>query len=128
MKTDPQPSNSTSSPTEVTVRPEGLGPAVAGQLIAGAGALLSLLGPFSEVISGIGVASLIFGVVLSASAGRHPGPFMVEWWTFLAVGALAVLIGFGLGFWLTALGGVILTAGAVTSLAAVFFGSPVEPE
>ena len=128
MKTDPQPSSSTSSPAEVTVRPEGRRPAVAGQLIAGAGALLSLLGPFSDVIAGIGVASLIFGVVLSAPAGRHPGPFMVEWWTVLALGALAVLIGFGLGFWLTAIGGLVLAAGAVTALVAVFFGTPGGPE
>jgi hypothetical protein len=87
-----------------------------------------LLGPFSDVVSGIGVAVLIVGVVVSAPAGRYPGPVMVEWWSVLAIAALAVLIGFGLAFWLAALGGVILTAGAVVSLAAVFFGTPVRPE
>lgn len=80
------------------------------------------------MVSGVGVAILIFGVVLSAPAGRQPGPVMVEWWSILAIAALAVLIGFGLGFWIPALGGVILTTGAVTSLAAVFFGTPPQPQ
>jgi hypothetical protein len=102
--------------------------ALAGQVIAAIGAALSLLGPISDVIAGIGVAVLIIGVVVSAPAGRHPGPVMVEWWSVLAIAALAALIGFGLGFWLSALGGIILTAGAVVSLAAVFFGTPVRPE
>lgn len=46
-----------------------------------------------------------------------------DWWTPLALGALACLIGFGLSFWIAAIGGVVLTAGAVTCLAAVFFGA-----
>jgi len=124
VKTVPPPSTSTSKP----LRLEDHGSAFAGQVIAAVGAALSLLGPFSDVVSGVGVAILIVGVVVSAPAGRHPGPVMVEWWSVLAVAALAALIGFGLGFWLSALGGVVLTAGAVTSLAAVFFGAPVRPE
>lgn len=80
------------------------------------------------MVAGIGVAVLIVGVVVSAPAGRYPGPVMVEWWSILAISALAVLIGFGISFWIAALGGVILTAGAVAALAAVFFGTPVRPE
>lgn len=118
------PTTSTSSRSRL----EDHGSALVGQIIAAAGAALALLGPFSDVVSGIGVAALIVGVVVSAPAGRHPGPFMVEWWSVLAVAALAVLGGFGLGFWLPAAGGVILTAGAVISLVAVFFGTPVSPE
>lgn len=81
-----------------------------------------MLGPFSDVISGVGVGVLILGVVLAAPAGGESGPVLSDWWTPLALGALACLIGFGLGFWLTALGGVVLTAGAVVSLLSVFFG------
>jgi hypothetical protein len=110
------------------LRLEDHGSALAGQFIAATGAALSLLGPFSDVIAGIGVAVLIVGVVVSAPAGRHPGPVMVEWWSVLAIAALAVLIGFGLGFWIAALGGIVLTSGAVVSLAAVVFGTPVRPE
>ncbi len=97
-------------------------------MIAAFGAALSLLGPFSDVVSGVGVALLIVGTFVAAPAGRHPGPVMVEWWSVLAIAALATLVGFGLGFWLAALGGIVLTAGAVVSLAAVFFGAPVRPE
>ncbi|HMY25347.1 MAG TPA: hypothetical protein PLB47_03915 [Solirubrobacterales bacterium] len=104
------------------------GPALAGQIAAGLGAALALLGPFSDVIAGIGVAILIIGVVLAAPAGRQPGPVMAEWWSVLALAALATLIGYGLAFWLPAPGGVLLTIGAVTSLAAVFFGTPAQPE
>ncbi len=128
MKTVPPPSTSTSRPP--ASGPLGLDrqPALVGQAIAAIGAALSLLGPFSDVVAGIGVAALIVGVILAAPAGRFPGPVMVEWWSLLAISALAVLAGFGLGFWLTALGGVILTAGAITALVAVFFGTPVRPE
>lgn len=79
------------------------------------------------MVAGIGVAALIVGVVLSAPAGRYPGPVMVDWWSVLAISALAVLAGFGLGFWIAAPGGIVLTAGAITALAAVFFGTPAKP-
>lgn len=106
---------------------EDQGPALLGQVTAAAGAALALLGPFSAIVSGAGIALLIVGVVLSAPAGRFPGPVMSEWWSVLAFAALAVLCGFGLGFWLSGLGGVVLTAGAVAALTAVFFGTPARP-
>ncbi len=98
----------------------------AGQLIAGFGAALALLGPFADWLAGAGVFILILGVVIAAPAGRHPGPFMVEWWSVAAIGALACLIGFGLTFVLAWLGGMILVAGAVAALISVGLGSPVE--
>lgn len=69
---------------------------------------------------------LIAGVVLSAPAGGQPGPVLTDWWSVLALAALATLIGFGLSFWLAAPGGVILSAGAIVSLVAVFFGTPAR--
>lgn len=95
-------------------------------MIAGFGAVLALLGPFADWLAGAGVFILILGVVIAAPAGRHPGPFMVEWWSVSAVGALACLIGFGLTFVLAWLGGLILVAGAVAALVSVGLGSPVE--
>ncbi len=112
------PSSSTSS----SVRGAGF----AGQLIAGLGAALALLGPFADWVAGAGVFILILGVVVSAPAGRHPGPFMVEWWSVAAIGALACLIGFGLTFVIAWLGGMILVAGAVAALVSVGLGSPVQ--
>lgn len=122
MKTDPQASTSTSSRS----RRKDFGPALVGQVIAGLGASLALLGPFSEVVAGVGVFILIAGAVLSAPAGGSPGPVMNDWWSVLALAALATLVGFGLSFWLSAPGGLILSAGAVVSLTAVFFGTPVR--
>ncbi len=122
MKTAPQRSTSISSRNRL----EEHGPALVGQIAAGVGAALALLGPFSDVVAGIGIAILIVGVVLSAPAGGQPGPVIADWWSVLAIAALATLIGFGLAFWLPAPGGIILTAGAITSLAAVFFGTPAK--
>ena len=122
MKTDPQASTSTSS----RLRQEDFGPTLVGQVISGLGASLALLGPFSEVVAGVGVFVLIAGVVLSAPAGGQPGPVLTDWWSVLALAALATLIGFGLSFCLTAPGGVILSAGAIVSLVAVFFGTPAR--
>lgn len=123
MKKDPPLSTSTSS-----VGSEDYRPALAGQVTAGVGAALALLGPFSDVVAGIGVALLILGVVLSAPAGRFPGPHLTDWWSPLALAALVVLAGFGLGFWLAAPGGIVLTLGAVVALTAVFLGTPAETE
>lgn len=123
MKRVPQPSTSTSRPAR---GPEAIGPAFAGQLIAGAGSILALLGPFSDVVAGVGIAMLIAGVVISAPAGGDPGPVLSDWWSPLAVAALVALAGFGLGFWLPGLGGIVLTGGAVVALASVCFGSPPQ--
>lgn len=80
------------------------------------------------MVSGIGVAILIVGVVVSAPAARIPGPVLVEWWPILSLAALVTLIGFGLGFWLATPGGVVLALGAVTALGAVFFGASAKPD
>lgn len=98
----------------------------AGQLIAGCGAVLTLLAPFGVALPAAGVFCLILGTVIAAPQGRHPGPFMVEWWSVLAVAALVCLIGFGLDFALPVIGSVAMTLGAITALIAVGLGSPVE--
>ncbi len=85
--------------------------------------MLALLGPFSNVVAGIGVAILILGVILSTPGGGEAGPVLEDWWTPFAISALACLIGFGLAFWIAALGGVVLTIGAVVALVSVFFGA-----
>ena len=51
---------------------------------------------------------------------------MTDWWSVLAISALAALACFGLGFWLAAVGGIVLTVSAVTALVAVFFGTPAR--
>ncbi len=182
MKTAPPPSTSISSRGEVRLLADP------GRILAGLGAVLALLGPFSLAVAGAGVVILVVGVLFSAPvagrpfaepsarpqpatpdaatpdvatslpSGREPAAsdvastgaatsdaatpdvatslpsgrqglvILAEWWSVLAIAALATLIGFGLGFWLPALGGIVLTTGAVASLVAVFFGTPVQSE
>jgi len=152
VKTAPPPSTSISSRGEVRLLADP------GRILAGLGAVLALLGPFSLAVAGAGVVILVVGVLFSAPVAGRPfaGPsarpqpatpdaatpdaatslpsgrqgfvILAEWWSVLAIAALATLIGFGLGFWLPALGGIVLTAGAVASLVAVFFGTPVQSE
>lgn len=110
------PSNSTSDPVLRAGR--------AGQLIAGTGATLALLGPFADWIAGAGVFTLILGVVVAAPVADRPGPFLAEWWSAIALAALACLIGFGLGFAVAWPGGLILAGGAVTALVTLALAVP----
>lgn len=112
------PSNSISDPVLRAGR--------TGQLIGGVGAALALLGPVAGWLAGAGAFVLILGVVVAAPVGSHPGPFLAEWWAVMAIAALACLIGFGLGFVVGWLGGLVLVAGAVTALVAVALGTPAE--
>ncbi|MGK2954681.1 MAG: hypothetical protein ACSLFI_03290 [Solirubrobacterales bacterium] len=99
-------------------------PGFVGQLIAGAGAVLCLLGAFGIAFAAVGVTLVIVGVVVSAPFASFAGPFIVEWWTALAICALVCLTGFALGFLATALGGVVLAVGAIAALVVVALGSP----
>lgn len=110
------PSSSTSDPVLRAGR--------AGQLIAGAGATLALLGPFADWIAGVGVFTLILGVVVAAPVAGRPGPFLAEWWSAVALAALACLIGFGLGFVAAGPGGLVLVGGAVTALVTLALSAP----
>lgn len=116
MRTVLPPSNSTSDPVVRAGR--------AGQLIAGTGAVLALLGPFSDWLAGAGAFILVLGVVLAAPVASRPGPHMDGWWAVCAVAALAALAGFGLGFVAGWLGGIVLTGAAVTALVAIALGTP----
>ncbi|MCO5315891.1 MAG: hypothetical protein M9938_07000 [Solirubrobacterales bacterium] len=115
----PPPSNSTSDPVLRAGR--------AGQLIAGAGATLALLGPVADWLAGIGVFTLILGVIVAAPVASNPGPYLDNWWPTIAVAGLICLIGFGLGFVVGWLGGLLLVGGGVTVLVTLFLGSPPKP-
>lgn len=68
---------------------------------------------------------MLVGVIITAPQARHPGPFMVDWWTVLAIGTLIAMVGFALGF-ANAAAGIVAAAGAIVALVAVGLGSPVE--
>ncbi len=114
------------SSTSKSVSPVSTG--FIGQAIAGLGAILCLLFVFGTVLPAVGVTCLIAGVIVSASHARHPGPFMVEWWTVLAIAALVCLAGFAVHYWLEVPGNILLAAGAVTALVAVGMGAPPDED
>lgn len=98
----------------------------AGQLIAGAGAVTALLGTFGSGFEYAGAALLVVGLVISAPDAGAPGPHLTGWWTMLAVGTLACLIGVVVGLVLPVIGAVILSGGAIAALIAVCLGAPVS--
>lgn len=97
----------------------------AGQIIAGVGAAFVLLGPFGTAFAATGLALMLVGVIISAPHARQPGPFLVEWWTVLAVATMVCLVGFALGFAVDA-AGIVSAAGAIAALIAVGLGSPPQ--
>lgn len=99
----------------------------AGQLLAGLGATLALFGPFATWLAGTGVFLLVLGAVVAAPIAGCPGPYMANWWSVVAIAALACLIGFGLGFVVGWLGGLILVTGSVSALVAIGLGTPAGP-
>jgi len=84
---------------------------------------MALLAPFGIAVAAIGVTLLVCGVIVAAPYAGSPGPYLAEWWNVLGIGALICLVGFGAGFLSDVLGGVLITAGAITALVAVGLGA-----
>lgn len=90
--------------------------------------MLTLLAAFGTTFAAVGVVLLIIGVVISAPSASFSGPFIVEWWSALAISALVCVVGFALGFLATAPGGILLTVGAIAALVVVALGAPaIDP-
>jgi hypothetical protein len=98
----------------------------AGQLIAGAGAVVALLSPLTVVLAAAGTGLLVLGVVLAAPAARLRGPFIGEWWTPLALASLVCLAGFAAEIFLPVIGGILLTGGAVAALIVLGLSTPPQ--
>ena len=99
-----------------------------GQLLAGTGAALALLGAFGIVVAAIGIALLFTGVIIAAPYASIPGPYLRDWWSVLGVAALVCLVGFGVWFASEVAGGVLITVGAVAALVAVGLGLDLSPD
>jgi hypothetical protein len=93
-----------------------------GQLLAGTGATLALLGAITFALPAVGVALLVAGVIIAAPFASDPGPYLEDWWTVLGVATLVCLTGIGLWFVSTVAGGILITAGAILALVAVALG------
>jgi hypothetical protein len=88
-------------------------------LLAGAGAVLALIGIGGIAVELVGLGLMILGTVLSAPAAPKAGEGDVNWWALLGVGTLLAAIGIPLalgvelvGGLLTAIGGVLVVVGA----------------
>ena len=114
------------SSTSKSVSPVSAG--LVGQVLAGLGAVLCLLFAFGLALPAAGVACMILGVIIASPHGRHPGPYMTDWWTVLAVAALVCLGGFALQYVAEIPGNILLALGAVTALVAIALGAPPEEE
>jgi hypothetical protein len=90
-------------------------------IIAGVGAVLILLGILGTAASLIGLAAVLIGTALSASAGRSGED---NWWSLLAIGATLSVIGALLSIASQSIGGLVALIGCVAVLAGAAFGYP----
>lgn len=90
-------------------------------LIAGAGAIVVLLGFFGLIASIAGLLLVAAGTVLSAPAAPAGG-----WWRALAIGALLILVGILVGLLVDTLGGLFTVIGGVMVVAAVALAFPLR--
>jgi hypothetical protein len=92
-------------------------------LVAGAGALVILLGILGTAADLIALGAIVLAMVLTAPAGRGAGG---GWWSLLAAGAVASVLGALLALVSEPVGGLVALLGGVAVLAAVAFGFPTR--
>ena len=97
-------------------------------MVAGLGAVLALIGAFSDTVLVIGLILMVVGVIIAAPSAPYPGPQMDEWWILMGSGALVCLLGFAIGLLRAAIGGVLVAGGAVATLISLGLGFPVEDQ
>jgi hypothetical protein len=88
--------------------------------LAGAGALIILLGLFGTIAAVIGLGMIVATTVLSAPAGRGHG-----WWTILAVGAAVSVFAALVALVASTIGGLLGVLGGILVLVGVTFGVPL---
>ncbi|MFN8113053.1 MAG: hypothetical protein U0R51_07615 [Solirubrobacterales bacterium] len=90
-------------------------------LIAGAGAVVILLGVLGTAADVAGLAAIVVGAVLTAPAGRRQGN---GWWSLLAVGAILSVLGALLALATESVGGLIALVGGIVVITGAAFGFP----
>jgi hypothetical protein len=99
-------------------------PGTVGQILAGIGATITLLGAFGIALSAIGITLLLLGTIVSAPYAANPGPYLHDWWSVLGVAALVCLVGIGVWFLAEPAGNVLMLLGAIAALVAVGLALP----
>jgi hypothetical protein len=90
-------------------------------LIAGAGAVVILLGVLGTAADVIGLGAIVLGTVLTAPAGRHEGN---GWWSMLAVGMILSVLGALLSLATDSVGGFVALIGGIVVITGSAFGFP----
>jgi len=92
-------------------------------LLAGAGAVVVLLGVLGTAAGIAGLGAIILGSVLAAPAGRGEGG---GWWSLLAAGTLLSVLGALLALVTDSVGGLIALLGGIVVITGAAFGFPTR--
>jgi hypothetical protein len=92
-------------------------------LLAGAGAVVILLGVLGTAADVIGLAAIVLGTVLTAPIGRRNDS---GWWSLLAAGALLSVLGALLALATDSVGGLIALLGGIVVITGAAFGFPTR--
>jgi hypothetical protein len=90
-------------------------------LLAGAGAVVILLGVLGTAADVAGLVAIVLGTTLTAPAGRRPGN---GWWSLLASGMVLSVIGALLSLATDSVGGLVALVGGIIVVTGAAFGFP----
>ena len=90
-------------------------------VLAGAGAVVILLGVLGTGADIAGLAAIVVGTVLTAPAGRREGN---GWWPLLAVGMVLSVLGALLALATDSVGGLVALVGGIVVITGAAFGFP----
>ena len=90
-------------------------------LLAGAGAVVVLLGVLGTGADIAGLAAIVVGTVLTAPAGRREGN---GWWSLLASGMVLSVLGALLALATDSVGGLVALVGGIVVVTGAAFGFP----
>jgi hypothetical protein len=93
-------------------------------LIAGAGAILTLIDVAGLAGSLAGLGLIVLGTLLVAPAARLGGRGELRWWRLLAAGTTLAAIGIPLGLALETVGGLLTAAGGALVVVGAALGFP----
>lgn len=91
-------------------------------LLAGAGAIVVMLGALGTAGDIAGLLAILLGTILAAPAARGPG---AGWWGLLAAGAVVSVLGAVMSLASDTAGGILALIGGVAVLVAAALGFPV---
>lgn len=92
-------------------------------LLAGAGAVVVLLGVLGTGADMAGLAAIVVGTVLTAPAGRREGN---GWWSLLAAGMFLSVLGALLALATDSVGGLVALVGGIVVVTGAAFGFPIR--